>query len=158
MTVFKKYESVKDNNNGMAAREIIWRSAVELIRKKPLTGYGLQNGSEQLVTKYQEHHFELGTVNKYDAHDQYLQILLNTGILGLLPFLLMLALALLKTFRERNFLLLMLTFIIMIEGLTEALLETQKGIIFFLFFLLLLYYHSPALFKRESGKVALSPA
>lgn len=158
MTVFKKYENVKDDNNGLAAREIMWRSAVELIKQKPLLGYGLQNGSEQLVTKYQENHFELGAINKYDAHNVYLQILLNTGIVGLLPFLTMFILALVKGIRQKNFLLLLLTIIIMTESFTEALFETQKGIVFFLLFLLLLYYHSPARFKRKSvAAPVLSP-
>ncbi len=148
VTELKAYEGNSDDQNGLAARGVIWKSATGLIAKRPLLGYGLQNGSEQLIAKYREYHFDLAAEEKFNAHDVYLQTLLNTGILGLLPVLLILVGAIVKSLRERNYLFLTFTVTLAMQSITDSLLEVQKGIVFFLLFLLLFYYHSPASFKN----------
>jgi O-antigen ligase len=152
VTELKQYQNTSDDQNGLAARGVMWKSATGLIAKRPIQGYGLQNGSEQLIGKYREYHFDLGVQEKYDAHNVYLQTLLNTGILGLLPLLLVLMGAVGKAVRDRNYLFLIFSLTLTVQCMTDSLLEVQKGIVFFLLFLLLFYYHSPNAFKNSIRK------
>jgi len=141
VTLLKDYENKEDDQNGLAVRKRIWQHSAELIKEKPLLGYGIMAGNEELIKKYEETKFKFAAQNKYNCHNLYLQLLINTGIVGLLPLIIVLFWCLLTAIKRRSYL--FCCFMVLFLGLsiTESLLEVQKGIVFVVVFLFLLYYH-----------------
>lgn len=73
-----------------------WRSAWDLIRERPILGYGISRAQEEfseVSMQYVEEEWRRASWEPYrqrlDTHNQYIQCLLETGILGLLLLLAM---------------------------------------------------------------------
>jgi len=143
VTILKDYENKDDDQNGLAVRQRIWKNSTDLIAKRPLLGYGIRSGNETLVRKHEETNFEFAAQNMYNSHNLYLQVLLNTGIAGLIPILVLFFLGLRASVRRRSYLFICFMVLVLGLSLTESLLEVQKGIVFVVVFLFMLYYHPP---------------
>jgi O-antigen ligase len=111
-----------------------WDVMFELIKRSPVIGYG--SGSETRLLK--EKYFEKGLYNSYlnefNAHNEYLSILIKTGIIGLLLFLYILYFGFASAIRRRDVLFLSFMVIIAVVSLSENILELNKGIFFYAFF------------------------
>lgn len=142
VTEIKKYNGPDDNQNGLAVRQIIWESTVELIKEKPLLGFGIQSASKELVEKYREKNFQLGIAQEYNAHNTYLQTGLHCGILGIAVLLFLLAALIRYAFLQRSFFIFFFLLLIIPQSITESMFEVQKGIIFFVVFTSLFVTHS----------------
>jgi len=83
--------SIFDYQSGsFAARVNFYSAAADSILKKPVFGYGLENGGEQFIKYYQPDWGIYGDVNASTdrAHNLLLDILLTSGIWGLIFFIL----------------------------------------------------------------------
>lgn len=152
-TRLKPYSGPEDNNNGLALRIATWSSALELIGERPLLGYGLKGANEALVEKYIEKKFEAGIPEKYNSHNQFLEIALKSGVVGLLLFLTMLSALAVPAWKGSNFLLKFTLIHFVLVSMVEGTLEVQQELVFYMFFMLLFYYHpaNPFLKKDETG-------
>lgn len=90
------HNRVNEENLRKELRLCYWRSAVELIRERPVLGYGISRAQEEfseVSMKYVEEEWRRASWEPYrlrlDTHNQYIQCLLETGILGLLLLLAM---------------------------------------------------------------------
>lgn len=111
-----------------------WQSALQLIKQKPLTGYG--SGSETQVLKEQFYRDGL-YISYYDelnTHNQYLSIAIEYGCLVLLLFISVLLSGFITAFRRKDALFTGFLLIISITSLSENILSVNKGIFFFSFF------------------------
>ncbi|MDD4332802.1 MAG: O-antigen ligase family protein [Patescibacteria group bacterium] len=79
-------------SGSVAARMYFWQASWDAIKEKPFFGYGLETQGEILVKYYQKDWAIYGTVNDYPdrAHNLILDILLTSGIAGLIIFLIIL--------------------------------------------------------------------
>jgi O-antigen ligase len=111
-----------------------WEAILELIKQSPVIGYG--NGAETVLLK--EKYFKKGLyisyLNEFNTHNQYLAILLKTGIIGLLLFLFILYFGYASAIRSRDLLLLSFMIIVTVVSLSENILDLNKGIFFYGFF------------------------
>jgi O-antigen ligase len=87
LTNGESIESIKELNantqlNSAAWREALWRSAVPSIIEEPVLGHGLQS-FRALTTEF----FPLAGPDGIDAHNLYLQIVFEMGIVGLAAYL-----------------------------------------------------------------------
>ena len=124
--------------NSVNSRQEIWKAAIEVAQNNWLVGTGTGDAEEELIAAYQRNNFQLGVDEKYNAHNQYLQILVETGIVGLLLFIAYLIWCLRLAIRSRNHLYLVFLLLWMVNITTESMLETQSGVVFFSFFNVLL--------------------
>jgi len=112
-----------------------------LIKQSPVIGYG--NGAETMLLK--EKYFEKGLyisyLNEFNTHNQYLAVLLKTGIIGLLLFLFILYFGYASAVRNRDLLLLSFMIIVTVVSLSENILDLNKGIFFYGYFFSLLLMH-----------------
>lgn len=76
-------------SGSVAARIYFWQAGWDAFKKRPFLGYGPETQGEVLVRYYQKDWAIYGAVNDYPdrAHNFILDILLTTGILGLITFL-----------------------------------------------------------------------
>ena len=144
VTLVKKYDDKNDDQNGLAVRQKLWETSARLIKERPVIGYGVMHADQKLIEEYHKDNFEIAATNKYNSHNAYLQTLLNAGLLAFLPLASLLIISIIIAVRRRSYLFLSFMFIIMALGMTEALFEVQKGIVFFVLLLFLFIYHFKA--------------
>lgn len=128
------FDNEKDNSNkSSGVRVHIWKHAVTLIQEKPILGHGTGDVKDVLIKKYEENNLTLALKHGYNAHNQFFQILISSGVIGLVLFLLSSYLGAKSSSLFLSFVI--ITFFYMS---VESILENQAGTIFFgLFFSLL---------------------
>ncbi len=122
---------VENPETSTGIRYIVWKTSAELIQKAPVLGYGIGDVQDVLNQSYIDKEYDQLAVDTYNAHNQFIQIVLSSGIIGLVLFLAG------TIFLYRQFIaskekigLLILTFFLIVF-LTESYLERQNGIIFY---------------------------
>src|SRR5204863_3505039 len=73
-------------------------------------------------------------LNEFNAHSEYLSILIKTGIIGLALFIYTLYFGFMSSIRNRDILFLSFMVIITIVSISENILDLNKGIFFYSFF------------------------
>jgi len=117
-----------------AGRILVWSQAVELIKDHPLIGVGTGDVKEALVKKYAESGMDGIEEKRLNAHNQFLQSFAALGIFGFMSLVLGLFIASYKAIRQNNLVYVMFILIIVVNALTESILEVQAGVIFYAFF------------------------
>ena len=127
----------KNETNSTNNRIQIYKCAVELIKEKPILGYGIGRDRKELYDCYKENLYYLYE-NKFNTHNQYLGILLRFGTLGLLSFFLFLLYNYRAALNSKNIIFLSILIFYTTNFLFENVLERQNGVILFSF--LINYY------------------
>jgi O-antigen ligase len=125
-----------------AVRILIWKQAIDIIKQHVVFGTTPGDANEALYQSYQKNGLTGATKKKLNAHNQFLQTFIGTGILGFILLLLMTVGAIIFGFLKRNYVLVVFSFLIVLNFLVESMLQAQAGFIFFVFFIcFLLQYH-----------------
>jgi len=135
--------------NGVTQRLWLWQNAIRQVSERPIFGYGLRSQKKVYKWKIQKENLssEHGrsynlaamTIGSLNLHNQYLQILYDTGVLGLLIFIGSILLAFRRAVSRRNKLFILVYSIFLMFLFTENLLDRQMGIYFYGFILPILY-------------------
>lgn len=125
--------------NSTTARAEFWKNAIEVIKQNRLLGVGTGDIKEELVKQYEQSNFQYGVENRFNPHNQYLHTGVILGITGIILLLCCLLLPLRLAVQQRNWLQACFLLIIILNAITESILERQNGIIFYAFFNVLLY-------------------
>lgn len=147
------YENfIHEINSSTGIRSIILQTCTSLFVEAPFFGYGLGGVQSEINSSLINNgHEELTTIFNYNAHNQYLQLLLTAGVWGLFSFLGILLYFMLQ-YRKQSYKQSQYVFLyVLICFLFESLLERQNGIltaaIFFNLFLFL-----PQVQNTKNGK------
>ena len=97
-------------------------------------GVGIANVQDELNNCYGVNGDEEMIKSEYNTHNQYFDITLSLGILGILIFVLMLAYPMYLSIIQRNHVYLFFLIFISLCFFSENLLSRQYGVIFFAFF------------------------
>lgn len=149
VTEIKMYGGPEDDQNGMAIRLFMWKTAKDLIAERPLLGYGLKGAREVTLEQYRKTGFDLGVRGFYHSHNQYLESALMAGIPATVLLLTFIVFALRRGIVKGNFLLILMVCHFMIQSIFEATFEVQHEFVFYIFFIFLFYYHAPEI--RRTG-------
>lgn len=121
---------------GKAIRLAIWKCSKDVIRKHWLTGVGSGDIQDTLQVAYENRRFYFASkYNRYNAHNQYIQLMIGHGITGVallilcivLPFVWLRKQQSLETYALFLFLFSAICF-------SEVILDINKGIIWYSFF------------------------
>ncbi|WP_417359557.1 O-antigen ligase family protein [Galbibacter sp.] len=112
-------------------RWLTWKAAIMAIEEAPLLGYGIGDAKDVLVAKYEELGVEYQNhiKHRYNAHNQFLQTWLETGVVGI--FILLFVFTWLAFYMRRSsneFAVFLALFIALIF---ESMLVRFNGIVFF---------------------------
>jgi O-antigen ligase len=122
------------NNDILEPRIARWRIAWKLYQQAPLIGYGSGAEKKLLMEEYFRQRLYNSYLNKLNAHNQYLSMMLKTGILGLLIFLCALTYGCLKAWQNRDILFAGFMMLIAFVSFSENILDVNKTIFFYSFF------------------------
>jgi O-antigen ligase len=130
-----------DYPSSTSTRIKAWESAAVLIKDHWIFGLGTGTGAIELNKIYNsKKYFSLKEKNT-NTHNQYLQFLLDHGIIGLIFLLFFTLIMFIKSYRSKQFMYTLFIGLIIINFMTESVLETQSGVIFFAFFNTLFFFN-----------------
>tara|TARA_R110002051_G_scaffold315015_1_gene392871 strand:+ start:6805 stop:8028 length:1224 start_codon:yes stop_codon:yes gene_type:complete len=126
--------SKSTNYSGMDLRSKIWENSYEVFKESPLIGHGIHNTNKKLNEQYKRKRFRAAIRNNYHSHNQFIQTSLDSGILGLLLLLAIIANTAYNLFQNRKITYLLAFACIVGTMLTESIFHRQWGLFLFAFF------------------------
>ena len=116
----------------MDFRMLHWNAVLLTIHNNPiLTGTGTAGTRDFLYEKYNEFKLKSAYETRYNAHNQFLEITLRYGIIGLFSFLCMILYLLVAFYKNKNHFALIVLSVFVVFFLTESILERHSGIALF---------------------------
>jgi O-antigen ligase len=132
-------------------RMSFWKSATGVIKKNPIFGVGIGSSCEELKKEFKKKGFIQGYYDTLNAHNQYLEELLESGIIGLLVFLGTIGIMVFNAIRNRNLLYGVFIIMMLIFFMFESILNRIAGVTFFALFSFLLLYVTPPTINTKSN-------
>lgn len=126
------YEIGDNQWNNIASRLSILECTKKIFKTNPIAGIGV--GDVQTQLDECNNNLNFSTLKGMNPHNQYLQYLLSTGIIGLTIFVSSLIYAFITAYKKKNILYMGFIFLFALCFMTESLLERQHGVMFFAFF------------------------
>ncbi len=111
-----------------------WKILIGLAKRSPVVGYGTGAERKMLKEKYYEEGLYISYLNEFNAHSQYLSILLRFGIIGLALFIYTLYFGFAAAVRKKDIVFLCFLVIIAVVSVSENYLDMDRGIFFYSFF------------------------
>ncbi len=133
---FTSQETVGENKQ--EPRMIIWKSSFSLIKKNILFGVGIGDVRNELANEYENLGEAEMAQKRLNAHNQFIEVFLENGIIGLVLFLFMLANMAYIAVKDKNLIYGMFLFIILLFFMFETILYRLAGVSFFALFSFLL--------------------
>lgn len=121
------------NHDQTDERYIISKASMNVVKANMPWGVGAGDRIDELVAEYQRMGAEKQYWRRYNPHNQFVDTLMTTGIIGLLVLSAMLILPTIECIKNKNYLFLAFLFIIALSAFFESILERQMGINFFCF-------------------------
>jgi O-antigen ligase len=134
---------------GKTIRLAIWECSLDILKENWLTGVGVGDTQDELQNAYEKRQFYFASrYNRYNAHNQYIQQAIASGVAGLLVFMACIFIPFFYFIRQRERLIYILfLFCFASICMTESVLETSKGVIWYSFF------NSIFVFNKKSASV-----
>lgn len=117
--------------NSTTGRIEIWKESMDLLRENWILGTGTGDVKDELMKTYQQHNFHYALDKKLNSHNQFLQTLLALGAPGLLLLLMLVLHPFLNIKGNEWPVFAFFSLVIILNAMTEAILEVQRGAFFF---------------------------
>ncbi len=111
-----------------------WNSCLELIKDNILLGVGIGDSKKELLNYRDPNSWNYTA--QVNSHNQYLGILVKTGIIGLILFMIPIIFSFYKFYKSKCYIGLIFLVICLLAMITENILDRQKGVVFFTLFLI----------------------
>tara|TARA_X000000950_G_scaffold47352_1_gene54731 strand:- start:56 stop:1294 length:1239 start_codon:yes stop_codon:yes gene_type:complete len=140
--ILNSTSSIKNNKirSSTTVRKKIWETSFKLIKKSWLVGYGTGIGKKMLQEQFKKDGYDYMVKKNFNAHNQFLQVLIDHGLIGFLILSFYSFFMIYSTIVKKKFIYTIFLSIIILNFLTESILETQSGVIFFAFFNTILFF------------------
>jgi O-antigen ligase len=135
--------------NGLEFRLLQWRFVPQLLneRKAWINGVSVGDAQDMLNQKYKAENMYIGSPERkdkgfigYNTHNEFLESLLQSGLVGLLFFILISWSLIKMIWKEKRNDLSFVTILLMAYSCTESVLESQYSLFIFLFFPLFFFF------------------
>lgn len=145
--------SLTTHNQRFDSRLDRWRSALGLIEKSPMIGYGAGSELGLLHEDFYNRKYYNSFVNHLNSHNQYLSFWLKSGIVGLLIYLATLVFGFKQAIKNKDLLFFSFMLLIAVVSFAENLLDVDKGVIFYAFFFSFFFFSGQT--KKEIATAKL---
>ncbi len=139
--ISKEHYAYNENFTGITLRIITWKIAIKHLWNDENIMIGVSPGDSQnfVDNVYAKYGMDAAGYTGYNLHNQYVEILIKSGIIGLLVFLSWIFI-LFKEAVNRKKLYFFFLLIFFTSALTESNLEVHRGIVFFALFNSLFFF------------------
>jgi O-antigen ligase len=151
MRYINEFKNDLDLASANEGRIVRWDAIGELIKKKPIFGFGTGSETQVLKEKYLDKKLYTAYLFGLNTHNQFLGFLLRAGILGLLAYLFTLVYGFYQAIVHRDVLFVGFMTIVTITSLSENILDVNKGIFFYSFFFSFFMFSNCKPAPKESG-------
>ena len=130
---FQKMDQ-KEVRSSTSTRKIIWSTSFKLIKEKWITGYGIGMSKKVVQEQFKKNGYDYLIKRNYNSHNQYIQVFIDHGIFGFLLLVFFTFGMLYLSLKQYDFIYALFLVVMILNFMTESILETQSGVIFFAFF------------------------
>jgi O-antigen ligase len=123
------------------SRIIIWNNALHTIKEKPIAGHGIGDALDELIKEHEKTGYASGVEKRLDAHNQFLETWLQSGIIGLISLLLVFIFPVYHAIKKKQELLFLFLLVAFTQLLFESMFVRLAGVVYFSFFYSFLYYY-----------------
>jgi O-antigen ligase len=124
--------------NGTSLRLSLWYLGIDELIERDRLLIGLSPADRRAIMNQRYYEVGMGPYKNYNLHNQFIQTLVELGIIGLALYLLVYIALFGLSWHRSNHLLLVFLMATLIFQLTESILERNKVIVFIMFFYCLL--------------------
>lgn len=117
----------------------IWESALASLNDTLILGHGIGDSKDELIKEYKKKEYNELSQQAFDTHNQYLEIMLMCGLIGLIMVVLLVSLSLFFGLKANDSLMIGFIILIGIHMMVETMLTKSHGIMFYAFFAHLLW-------------------
>lgn len=122
------YDISGDQFNSATFRLAIWKCSSAVISDSPWIGTGIGDNRKTIKQSYQDHQFHQGVARGFNSHNQFMESLVSTGMLGLFSLVLMFSAHAYGAMKANDTLALAFVIFFVICVLTESMLERMWGV------------------------------
>ena len=131
----------EDVVSSVSIRKVIYKTSWSLAKDEGLFGVGVGDVQNHLDKRYQKYDIEEIREDSLNTHNEYMNMLLSAGLLGVFTMILTLGLPLFESIKKKEANFIFFLSFMMIVFLFENILSRQKGVLFFALFYLIYYYY-----------------
>lgn len=125
----------KADAESTAVRILVWKESIKIIKQHIWFGTSPADANQELYRAYEQNGLTGALAKKLNAHNQFLQTFIGTGIFGFIMLLIMTLFLIVYSFIKKNYILLLFGILISFNFMVESMLQSQAGFTFFTFFL-----------------------
>jgi O-antigen ligase len=142
-----------DNISIKDKRLVRWKAGWEIFEDNIVFGVGSGDVEEKLLESYEKNQLVEAHKNKLNAHNQFLQMSISNGLIGVSLFIAILIFQFHTSIKYKSFVWFAFTLSICLASFTESILNRQKSVLLFSLFtcLFIKYYER----ERRSGSFGL---
>ena len=129
-----------NQSSSFGSRLAMWKASFDLVAESPLYGVGTGDAQDAMQAKFKEERIAYAVVKNLNVHNQFFQVAIAFGVLGLLALLLPMLYPLVFVWEKGNYLYVLFLGNVGINFLTESVLEKQGGVIFYAVMWVFLYF------------------
>lgn len=148
-----KYEDNYPNISNEQIRNGIYFCSYQTLKQEPFLGYGVGDVDSKLQSCYDKTFTNTDTykVTNYNSHNEYLNIILSSGIAGLILFLFSNFYFIKKAFKRKSNIYISFVAFVFLSFCFENILSRHDGVIFFSFFNSLLFFQYNTLDEKSTN-------
>lgn len=120
-----------------------WEVISSIIKSSPIIGHGSGSEITLLGEQFYSHKLYDSYFEKLNAHNEYLSLLLKSGIWGLAIYLVVLVYGFKIALRHKDVLFISFMLLVAIVSLSENILDVDKGVVFYGFFFTFFLFSYP---------------
>ncbi len=142
LTELKQDFSRSKNNVDVEPRLMRWEVATGVIKQSPIIGHGAGSEIPLVKEQYFQNTCYVSYVNGLNAHNEYLSLMIKSGIIGLCVYIITLLYGFRAAIRKKDIVFFALMTLTAVVSFSENVLDADKGVIFFSFFFTLFIFAS----------------
>ena len=113
------------------SRLLMWSTSIDVFKEAPFNGVGTGDYDDELTEKNRRYGNTGVVKHRYNSHNQYLNTMVQLGLLGLIVLMMIFLIGFKKALQEKDLVLLFTLMAFLLNFLFESFIESQAGIILF---------------------------